>query len=240
MKDFPRKIWLIILFFLLLSLSINLLRDKKEKEEVLGMHNRNIEEVVIEENLNIAKAQFDVPNKNTEENEVYVPYYWKNGINTKLKDYLLGYIPSINSFYEYYVSRNESLLGVTPQKYSYDIEEVIGVLDNEKVIFSNGILNENQYFQWEESLCDSFWLDSIEKKIFTCFNWLNWSGIELSKKNFVLTDCKIKDSEGYCLFEEYSEIYYDSSKLGERRCFQNKNEEYFCDYDKYIKQIEYN
>ena len=77
MKDFPRKIWLIILFFLLLSLSINLLREKKEKEEVLGMHNRNIEEVVIEENLNIAKAQFDVPNKNTEENEVYVPYYWK-------------------------------------------------------------------------------------------------------------------------------------------------------------------
>ena len=240
MKDFPKKIWLIVLFFLLLSLSINLLKENHEKEEVLGINNKNIEEIVIEESLNIAKAQLDISNKSVEKNEVYVPYYWKNGLNVDSKDYLLGYIPSINSFYEYYVSKNKMLLGIDPRKYNYDMEEVMNVVDNREIIFSNCILNESQYFQWEENLCDSFRLDSVGKKIFTCLNWLNWSGIELSNKSFVLTDCSVEDTDGYCLFEEYSEIYYDSKKLGEKRCFQNENEEYLCDYDEYVKQIEYN
>ena len=89
METIARKLWLVILFFVLLSISFNLFRENREKEKILGIDNRNIEEVVVLEDLDIVDVSNEESNYNTGKEGVYVPYYWKFGINQDLNDYLL-------------------------------------------------------------------------------------------------------------------------------------------------------
>ena len=55
------------------------------------------------EEIQVSKVpQNNINNDIIQNNETYVPSYWKYGVNTDSQDYLKGYLPNIRNFKEYW------------------------------------------------------------------------------------------------------------------------------------------
>ena len=131
------------------------------------------------------------------------------------------------------------LLGISEEeKKETNLDSV--VIDNSNYIFSRGIPNSSDYFRWDLNSCSMSYSELLNSNIFLCYNWINWLGVSSEEKTFVLTKCSIDSTEGYCVFEDYIKQYYDSKKLGENRCIGDQKDNYLCNYDDYIKLIEFN
>ena len=66
------------------------------------------------EEIQVSKVpQNNINNDIIQNNETYVPSYWKYGVNTDSQDYLKGYLPNIRNFKEYWNIYINSLYGTT-------------------------------------------------------------------------------------------------------------------------------
>lgn len=233
------KIWpLVLLTVVFVLVKLFIINPQQLKEEVSTRPEDIGEQKIEEEELSIEKAVEESRDKIGIEG-VNVPYYWKAGVDTEDRDYLMGYIPSIKEYQEYANLRQSMLIGVSNQE-KEEISPSSVIISKDNYIFSNGIPNSSDYFSWDGDSCSISYSDILNSDIFLCYNWINWLGLPLEEKTFVLTKCSIGSTEGYCIFEDYIKTYYDSKKLGENRCIGDLKDNYLCDYDDYIKLIEFN
>ena len=239
MKNWSRKIWVFLSLFVVLSFLKNtLLGNLNLKEEILGINRYSVEENIQEEET--LPVKLDVLGEEDKRNEgVYVPYYWKNGNGLGEGDYLKGYIPSMKGFKEYNTARNLLLTGMNPDPVQYTVKKLLDLAKENTIYYSNGIYNESSFFEWEEESCMKGYSELTSDFIFICDNWINWLGIPVNEKVFVLVNCNIGGESGYCMYEDYTKSYYDSKKVAETSCFGENIEDYLCDYTEYIKLIRF-
>jgi hypothetical protein len=233
------KIWpLVLLTMVFVLVKLFIINPQQLKDNVSTRPEDIGEQKVLEEELSIEQAV-----QESEENigieGVTVPYYWKTGVDSEDGDYLMGYIPSIKKYQEYANLRQSMLTGVSNrEKEEVSLSSI--TIGNDNYTLSNGISNSSNYFTWDRDSCSISYSDTLNSDIFLCYNWINWLGLSLEEKTFVLTKCSIDSTEGYCVFEDYIKNYHDSKKLGENRCIGDQRDNYLCDYDDYIKLIEFN
>jgi hypothetical protein len=239
MKNWYRKIWVFLFLFVVLSFFKNtLLGNLNLKEEILGINRYSVEENVLGEELVPIKS--NVPKEEEEEKEgVYVPYYWKSGNGSGEGEYLKGYIPGMKGFKEYDTTRSSILMGSGRDSVNYTMRKLLDLARENTLFYSNGIYNESSFFEWSEDSCTKGYSELTTDFIFICDNWVNWLGVPVDEKVFVLVRCNIQGEEGYCMYEDYTKSYYDSKKQGETRCFGENFEEYLCTYAEYIELIRF-
>lgn len=171
--------------------------------------------------------------------EIYVPKYWKYGENTNSEDYLEGYIPNIRSFKDYWQIHNNLSYGINPFNYRYNIEEVFNQFETNGIFHKTvGIENESTFFQWNQNECKTYYSNRLNSTVFLCNNWVNWTYLDLINKEYALVECTLEKTKGYCIFEDYIKIYYDSRRYGESRCFGEND--LYCDFDRYLNIISLN
>lgn len=196
------------------------------------------EERIIEETPKFFEVEKEIESRDMVEG-VYVPYYWKSGIFAEEKDYLSGYIPSIKEFSEYVETKNSLIYGNTSKKSVIpDYKTALSLLNESNIFLANGIKNQHSYFNWKEGECSVVENSKIGGKIFICDNWVNWLKGVSDDPLFVLTDCRIDNQQGRCLFIDYTREYFGEKKITENRCLTSNAPE-FCDWEKYIKLIKY-
>ena len=189
------------------------------------------------EEIQVSKVpQNNINNDIIQNNETYVPSYWKYGVNTDSQDYLKGYLPNIRNFKEYWNIYINSLYGTTSSYGPFSAEEIFSYFEeNNNYRQVNGIKNESSYFKWNKEDCKTFFSSTLNGNIHICKNWVNWTAININDKDFVLVDCELNKTKGYCIYEDYAKIYYNSKRYGESRCFGETD--LYCDYEKYINNI---
>ncbi|MBP5204168.1 hypothetical protein J6Z48_00810 [bacterium] len=225
----------IVVISLLLKKYYNTVKDNPKSTDNINteqeLFNDDLSPIFIEETENNKESSVD-------SNQVYVPYFWKYGVNTDKEDYLLGYIPNISTFKAFYKTYNNINYGVLPHN-DYSLENIEEFITKKNIIYSNGIKNSTYYYAWNTSDCKSYKSSNFNETLFVCNNWVNWLGLSLDKKNYVLTKCNIEGTNGYCVFENYIDVYYEINKSSETRCFED-NDNYYCKLEKYKDLILYN
>lgn len=163
---------------------------------------------------------------------IMVPYYWKNGLSVNTSDYLLGYVPSISSFQDYFSKYNTVLFSKKVSVVQSNLEEVMGKKDSLKLV--KGSFYQGDYFSWKPEAClqrDGY---------FICPNWVGWSGIPVNEKYYVVTECKVNNLDGKCIFEDYAYEYYQLQRKEETRCYNTESSSYLCNVNDYLKVLESN
>jgi len=181
------------------------------------------EDIVDEDLSNIAINTEKQEVKEQKKEGVMIPSYWKNGVQGEENDYLKGYIPSIKTFQKYISTKDNILLGNVKQINQFvDYREVIDKLSDSNTILVDGITNENSYFDWSNENCSVFEKSFNGENIFVCDNWVNWMKREIETPMFVLTECKVENKKGKCLFLDYSNVYFLEKNVEDTRCFSKE------------------
>lgn len=195
-------------------------------------------EEIVEDEMGIALADKEEKREGTIDG-IYVPYYWKSGIPGENDDYLNGYIPSIKVFSDYISTKNSLIYGnISNSKNFKDINLLANILNDSKIVYAYGIRNENSFFAWDEENCVIKDSSNLGYKVFLCDNWVNWMKGENESPLFVLIDCKVENQIGKCVFLDYVDVYFREKTITEYRCIST-NTPKMCDWEQYIKQIEY-
>jgi hypothetical protein len=196
------------------------------------------EEIVEEDMSNIAIQKKKIEKKKKVEG-IMVPRYWKNGVQAEENDYLKGYVPSIREFQKYISIKDNILYGsVEGVEMFPDRKHLLSVLTKANTIFVEGMANENSYFDWSDENCSVFENGFEGEKIFVCDNWVNWMKRKIDEPFFVLTDCRIGNEIGKCVFLDYTNVYFLEKKIEETRCMSKEYAE-VCKVENYREKIRY-
>jgi len=214
-------------------------QSKFINKNILSLSSRNsmsIFEDVGYEELDIKLETVKKDSKNVIGGKVYVPKYWKYGLNIDNYDYLEGYVPNIRNFKEYWNIHTNIQYGYNPTDQKYSLSEIFNTFENNDISHTTtGILNESSNFSWNDSNCSNFYSTKINTQLFICDNWVNWTGNLITDKYFVLVKCSIDSKNGYCLFEDYIKAYYNNKRYGESRCFGDND--FYCSFEDYLNNI---
>lgn len=197
------------------------------------------EEIVEEDlsNIGVEKKKEVVRKKNND--GVMVPSYWKRGVVGEENDHLKGYVPSIKVFQEYISTKDSLLYGDIKGIETFaDYKEVLSLLQGSPTVLVEGIANENRYFDWSDENCSVFEMAFNGEDVFLCNNWVNWMKREVENPVFVLTECKVGNNTGKCVFLDYSSVYLREKTATDTRCISKEYAE-VCEFERYSELIKY-
>jgi hypothetical protein len=160
--------------------------------------------------------------------EIRVPYYWKNGINSETNDYLEGYVPSLNSFQEFFYKRQNRLFNNVKETTEVDLSKVLS--GSQSFTKVSSIIYTGDILGWDSDACEK------DGNRFICPSWVNWTGLSTEEKSYVMTDCKVEGEKGICIFEDYVVLYYNLKRSTEVRCYSDTYK--FCYEKEYLKLLE--
>lgn len=230
-----KKIFIFILFFFIGILIAQKHFINKQPLSLLRNIGKDTYEYVDTQNLEVVKVEKSEVSR-LQSGKVYVPKHWKYGVNTQSEDYLKGYLPNIRNFKEYWNVHMNILYGSNPFNSNYPIEEILSHFEiTSSYYISEGIENDSTFFAWDYNNCKAIYSNLTNSNVFTCFNWVNWIDINIEDKGFVLVECSLDNKKGYCLFEDYTKVYFENKRYGESRCFGETD--FLCDYEKYLNNI---
>lgn len=237
MRKLLKTLLLVSFFFI----GILIAKDKiipSDQFSLFQGYNQDFYENVEIGDMEILKVE-DKKSLNSQIGIVYVPEHWKYGVNTDTTEYLEGYIPNIRSFREYWDIHLNLMYGINPFKEKYTVEDMLEKFETENSYYlSKGIENETSFFAWDNENCNTVLSDFLNAPLFICNSWVNWISSDLNSKSFVLTNCSFDNQQGYCIFEDYLKIYYESNRYGESRCFGESD--LYCDYEQYLNIVSLN
>lgn len=233
-----KKILLFLFFFILTILLTKSNTFRNANTTLLQIYNRDLFEYTNEDRSEILEVP-KIESNHLVDGAVYVPDYWKYGKNTQTDDYLQGYVPNIRSFKDYWSIHNNLSYSYNPYNSSYSVEEIFTNFQNTNQIHKTlGIKNESTYFEWDTNECKIFNTTNYNTSLFLCPNWVNWTGIDILEKEYVLVECELEEIKGYCLFEDYVRIYYSTRRYGETRCFGEND--FYCEFTQYLDIVSLN
>ncbi len=194
------------------------------------------EENIIEGDMNIAVAEKEKEKDDTAEG-IYVPYYWKVGIPADGNDFLKGYLPSLSQFDSETKTRNAILYPGAKESKQLARDDISSILSSENTIYVKGIVNMNENFAWKEDSCSSVYSEEFGKTLFFCDFWLNWNSFNPENNHFSLTECRINNIDGYCVFLDYLQEFYNWKKSLDTRCIGDNNSDLKCEFASYKEAI---
>ncbi len=237
MRKLLKVLLLVFFFFIGILIAKNKIIPSDQFSLFQGYKQNFYENVQIGD-MEILKVEEKQPLK-SQIGVVYVPQHWKYGVNTQTTEYLEGYVPNIRSFREYWDIHINLMYGINPFTEKFSIEDMLTKFETDNSFyFSKGIENESSFFEWNSENCSTVYSDTLKSSLFVCDTWVNWIPSDLDSKSFVLTSCSLDKENGYCIFEDYLKLYYESKRYGESRCFGES--ELYCDYEKYLDIVSLN
>lgn len=230
LKDFFKKFLLFGLVFITVLAVIAVFKNKGGiYEDIKGLLGNGVTENINENEIAPLKSVKEI--KSTTVEGINVPYYWKSGINTTEKDYLKGYVPTLSDFQNFYAT---TLSVLYSKKITVTSEKGENVLPNaSSFTLVKGIAYDGDFLKWDSSDCVK------QNGYFVCPNWINWTGIPIADKYYVITECKINGESGKCVFEDYAKEYYTLQRATENRCY-GSDSNYFCNVNDYLKVLQSN
>lgn len=230
-NDLFKKFLLFVLVALTIFATIKAF-DKKNQlyENIKSLLGNSVTENISEQDITPLKSIKEVQSTSVI-GSIYVPYYWKSGINTTEKDYLKGYVPTLSDFQKYYSTTQSVLYNKKVTATSQEVSKVLN--DVSSYVSVKGIVYSGDFFKWNDVTC------SKVGEYFSCPNWINWSGIPSEDKYYVVVECKIDNESGKCIFEDYTKEYYKLQRSTETRCYGSDNS-YYCNINDYLKVLQSN
>lgn len=197
------------------------------------------EEKIIEDDVAVFLVEEEKINLDTT-GEVNIPFYWKAGLPEESRDYLDGYIPSVNEFVNYITTKDSILYSKTQKGKTFEnYKDVYHLLNNKNILFSKGITNTHPYFEWKESECATMRSEELNETLFLCEKWVNWMGRYVNEPYFVLTKCNIKGVTGQCVFLDFVSVFFNEKQQVENRCIAFESSKY-CSLEEYLDLIKNN